>query len=724
MFFGTVPAFANTNYRGEAITTVPDGTTVQMGRMVVTGTSTLTFTGENDRAEFRLPSDFYITSAGLYDEDNDQYSVSVRVVRGFQNAADPSNVTIRPIDEDSYNAGHYGGFEIIVNNPSGADGYVPELMIYFNKVYVPQGFRGAVEVTVEPGEDAGFSDGEVTIARVEEVKLSLSAEEKPSFVTNQRVGPILISENMASAFDYIELSLPAGFAWVEDSATLDPGLGLDRDYDNDGSEERDFKTSVSKDKYGYSILKVERTKQESTAKGTLRIECDVEIDEDRVAHGDVFVQVEGDAEPTTKSLMIGDYEEQSVSVTAGTPSKLYGGLFDQDIADIIIEESAPGSLMGDDQTVTLELPDWAEWSEAPEVKLEGSSELKLSLDNGRAFLVGDENRRARFYIVRDSKNNEAKIVIRKGKVNLTSDAQGDLKVTVKISRTGEEYEFIVGNTGNLISLSSPTKPVLQPSAKAQRAGDIELREVDAQALLARDLWVKFPNYVNLEKTPTVRVSAGNLIIGKPKINNDYDEQVLIIPIEFSSSQAATLLITDIVYTVEGLAPFGDVKVAVGGPAVNEETEDMPASSDDWLMTVANATLEKVENPGAQEIVLRLNDASYTLNGQSYQMDVAPYATEGRTFVPLRFVGLALGIADHNIFWDQATQTASLLKNGVVVQFKLDDMAIYLSRVRIPTDAAAHMHMNRVMVPLRSVAMGFGVDVAWEPATKTVRIINN
>jgi len=60
----------------------------------------------------------------------------------------------------------------------------------------------------------------------------------------------------------------------------------------------------------------------------------------------------------------------------------------------------------------------------------------------------------------------------------------------------------------------------------------------------------------------------------------------------------------------------------------------------------------------------------------------------------------------------------------VVQFKLDDMAIYLSGTRVPTDAAAHMYLNRVMVPLRSVAMGFGVDVAWEPATKTVRIINN
>jgi len=624
MFFGTVPAFANTNYRGEATTTVPDGTTVQMGRLVITGTSTLTFTGEKDRAEFRLPSDFYITSAGLYDADNDdRYSVSVRVVRGFQNAADPSNVSIRLIDEDSYHAGHYGGFEIIVNNPSGADGYVPELMIYFNKVYVPQGFRGAVKVSAEPGEDSGFSDGEVTIARVEEVKLSLSAEKKPSFVTNQKVGPILITENMASAFDYIELSLPAGFEWIEDSVTLDPGLGLDRDYDNDGSEERDYKISVSKDKYGYSVLKVARTKQESTAKGTLRIECDVDIDEDRVTYGDVLVRVDGDAEPTTKSLTIGDYEEQSVSVTAGTPTKLYGGLFDQDISDITIQEGAPGSLRGDNQMVTLELPDWAEWSEAPEIKLEGSSELRLSLDNGRAFLVGDENRRARFYIVRDSENNPAKIVIRKGKINLTSDAQGDLKVTVKISRTGEEYELIVGNTNNQMNLSCPTKPVLKPGFQAQGAGNIEIREVDARTLLARDLWVKFPGYVTLEKTPTVTVSAGNLIIGKPKINDDYDEQVLIIPIEFSSSQAATLLITDIVYTVEGMAPFGDVKVAVGGPAVNEEAEDLPASHDDWLMTVANATIEKAADPGAQEIVLKLNEASYTLNGQSHQMDVAP-----------------------------------------------------------------------------------------------------
>ena len=46
--------------------------------------------------------------------------------------------------------------------------------------------------------------------------------------------------------------------------------------------------------------------------------------------------------------------------------------------------------------------------------------------------------------------------------------------------------------------------------------------------------------------------------------------------------------------------------------------------------------------GNTEIVMTLDSKDYTVNGAKKTMDVAPFAKEGRTYVPVRFVGEALG----------------------------------------------------------------------------------
>jgi len=84
--------------------------------------------------------------------------------------------------------------------------------------------------------------------------------------------------------------------------------------------------------------------------------------------------------------------------------------------------------------------------------------------------------------------------------------------------------------------------------------------------------------------------------------------------------------------------------------------------------------------------------------------------------------MALGLGAENIIWDDATKTATLLKNDLIVQFKVGEMAIYRSGIRIPIDAAAVIRNDRLMVPLRAVSQAFGAEVKWDEASKSVTII--
>ena len=55
-----------------------------------------------------------------------------------------------------------------------------------------------------------------------------------------------------------------------------------------------------------------------------------------------------------------------------------------------------------------------------------------------------------------------------------------------------------------------------------------------------------------------------------------------------------------------------------------------------------------------DLYMRLGKQDYTINGQTYQKDVAPVAIDGRTLVPLRAVMEAFSA---DVIWDQRTSSA-------------------------------------------------------------------
>ncbi len=121
----------------------------------------------------------------------------------------------------------------------------------------------------------------------------------------------------------------------------------------------------------------------------------------------------------------------------------------------------------------------------------------------------------------------------------------------------------------------------------------------------------------------------------------------------------------------------------------------------------------------KSVVFRIGVAKYVVNDETIvKMDVAPFIESDRTFVPVRFLGNALGVTDSNITWDNNTKTATLQGNAT--------LSMTIGQARITSDGetkaidvAPLLRSDRTFLPARFVAEGLGYQVDWDEATQTV-----
>ena len=127
-----------------------------------------------------------------------------------------------------------------------------------------------------------------------------------------------------------------------------------------------------------------------------------------------------------------------------------------------------------------------------------------------------------------------------------------------------------------------------------------------------------------------------------------------------------------------------------------------------------------DNQLVKSVVFRIGAPEYVVNGQTpgVKMDVAPFIESDRTFVPVRFLGNALGVTDSNIAWDNNTQTATLQGN-VTLSMTIGQARIITNGQAKAIGVAPLLRSDRTFLPARYVAEGLGYEVAWDEATQTV-----
>jgi len=123
------------------------------------------------------------------------------------------------------------------------------------------------------------------------------------------------------------------------------------------------------------------------------------------------------------------------------------------------------------------------------------------------------------------------------------------------------------------------------------------------------------------------------------------------------------------------------------------------------------------------VAFKIGDSNYYLedkegNVQTVAMDVAPYIKNGRTLVPARFLGNALGVPDNKIGWDGKTRTA-VLQGRKKLTLVIGSLDMTSDGETTRMDVAPEIKSGRTMLLARYVAEGLGYEVGWDAASQVV-----
>ncbi|MEW6662560.1 MAG: copper amine oxidase N-terminal domain-containing protein [Bacillota bacterium] len=127
-------------------------------------------------------------------------------------------------------------------------------------------------------------------------------------------------------------------------------------------------------------------------------------------------------------------------------------------------------------------------------------------------------------------------------------------------------------------------------------------------------------------------------------------------------------------------------------------------------------LAKVKASRPQPVFLTIGQPTAYVGQTAYTLDVAPFLTQGRTMVPFRFLGEALGA---QVGWNQASQEVTYRLREREVALVIGQTTAKLSGNPVKLEVAPQLVNGRTMIPLRAVGELLGARFDWQPATQTV-----
>lgn len=138
-----------------------------------------------------------------------------------------------------------------------------------------------------------------------------------------------------------------------------------------------------------------------------------------------------------------------------------------------------------------------------------------------------------------------------------------------------------------------------------------------------------------------------------------------------------------------------------------------------------STLALADAPADVVVSLTIDNPVMEVNGMDAEIDpgrdTRPMIVSGRTLVPIRAIIEAFGgVVD----WEESSQSVLLKMEGNTIQLGIGGTTAYLNNQAETLDVAPAIYNERTMLPIRFVAEGFNLGVAWDDNTKTVYIIRN
>jgi hypothetical protein len=582
----------------------------------------------------------------------------------------------------------------------------------------------AITATLDTSPGSGFSTGTYTVANTAvggttasvDAPLSTGQDQTPIVpilgADGGKVATIIIKESapgsMKTGIGDIKLAMGTGFAWKDVSVVSDWGYGpTDVSYaiDNDT------------DTGGRSVVKLSINNATTDNPGRITVTGSVDVDESLAQHGDIQVSFEGTNPGVDVAVLtVAEYAASTKTAEQETTSDVTAGCINQRVGQFSIQEGTPGDF-AEGRTIRIKLPSCAKWNTAPTVVREkGDAELQ--------FIDINQEKDELRYTVKKSSTVKSNFVFKYGIVDLALGAPETLSVEL-LGTAGLSGFVDIANIMQPISLQSEIGSI-SLGQTGQNINDITITEYKNGVLRAKDatanqakLTLQMPSGVRFAEVPYVEVIEGDLVLDKVGINGDSD-RLLEIPIQRSGTVPSTIKISGIKLDVDRTIPEGDIKLEVGGTSISE-TSNVFSGSDNYMYMVVASCATSALTASSSEAVFKINQPSYTVNGQDVLMDVAPYINSGRTMIPLRFAANAVGVTDGNISWNEGTKTVTLIKNSRVVQMKIGSNDMQINGITIVNDVAPEINNGRTMVPIRALSTALGAVVQWNETDQTVTV---
>lgn len=678
-------------------TIVAPATATAMGTIQI---SIATLASGTSTALVSLPNKDYVIDA-----NNSSASVASIAYGGTA-----PTVTFRPTAEGS----HEG--VLTINQATGSSSDVKILLSL--RANVPSDADGDIKAKIT-GLSGQLSSGEVVVGKaISEGKLEVSLVDT---VTISEAGTaanalsINLKENAAGAFkagtNSWKLTLPKGFTWntasadVIDVATNASVIGI-------GAGQFGIAVGGTKD------LVITRNAP-ATGKNMYRVIVGISVDSSEAKFGEVKANVGGSSKSNISELVLGTYADYGVSVKAKNVEDVKAGRTGEELGDIEIKENLADSLYTG-RTITLELPTGVKWATIPTTTISGGS-----ITVGAWAAEGTDGRKVKATVTNNAGGGKGTITIENATVDVAADFKGDIAVKVAGS-AGAQGEVVVAKATPVITASAKAIDV-KIGVQNQLAGEIIIKEGKKEAIKrSKNLVLTAPVGVVFTQIPTVEITEGDLDVDTRAISGK-NSNVLTIPVKSDSSVASTIKISNIKVTVDRTVPEGPVEIKIAGNAVDEVNDNavtngitrnfytVPTNGEifpqnDVAATVINA---KVVTPAPAEtgsVIFNVGSSVYTTNDVVKVMDAAPYIKNGRTYVPVRFLALSLGVAEENIAYENGVVT--LKKGDATLKLTIGDKTMMNNDATVAMDVAPEVVNGRTMLPARFVAEGFGALVGF------------
>lgn len=652
----------------------------------------------------------------------------------------------------TYNAAPNGRIIDVTFNGSNSGYGAARIVVNFTGVRIT-GISGDIEASFNaPGGVTGFTSGKALIGKVASVKTVYATigSVKNMSSSGGDIDGITLSEAVPGTFaagDKITLTLPNGYSWrtlpaaaggwgLSGQTSLGPGAPI-------------TVQGVSGDLRKLEvILNAGFTSTTAGGQGgriTLGFTgnyANIGIDDSVASSGDIVVDISSsqlDIMPGT--LTIGTYGEFKVEFLEDNPKEVVAGKREVEVGNIIIKELAPNTLV-QNRDLRIDLPSGVKFArtDADVTLVTSRTPVKGDTLAWTQSDVGTDKQTIKLTINTASVSNAATYKVSKIKLDISPGFSGDIiaKISGNQGFTGEVKLATVKPRVSIKADGEPTK--VNIGAQAQALPDILITENVKEGIRSLDVnggraWVTvvLPPAVVFSSLPTVEVTEGNLVIDKAGITkttsfNGIYRGSLNIPVTGTSNTPSTIKLSNVKVTVDRTVAEGPLTVALVGTAGHDPFDENiyltgAAKAGQYFFNyeaVSATTGATCVTPSAiqgRSASFYIGSTIMNVNGENIIMDAAPYIKAGRTYVPVRYLGDALGATTA---WDAATKTVTVTKGDKTVVLEIGSTIAKVNGADVQMDVAPEITgVGRTMLPARWVAEGLGYQVGWNAALQQV-----